>query len=93
MRLTRDVAWSLAAATLGLALSIGMELAAHNYVHLSLLRQAGAVVLGGLIALRACRRRGEGRRSSGGTRQAAATERTRSPTTALNSASRSRLQK
>jgi hypothetical protein len=49
--------WSVIAAMLGLALSAGPAVVVHNFPQASGLEQLGVVVLGGLIALRACRRR------------------------------------
>jgi MYXO-CTERM domain-containing protein len=45
------------AAALGLALSIGPAVVGHAFPGASALGPLGAVVLGGLIAMRACRRR------------------------------------
>ncbi len=51
------LSWNVVAATLGLALSVGPAVVVHKFPQASALGSAGAIVLGGLIALRACRRR------------------------------------
>jgi hypothetical protein len=51
------LSWGAISATLGLALSIGPAVVVHEFPWAAALESLGAVVLGGLIALRACRRR------------------------------------
>jgi hypothetical protein len=51
------LSWGTLSAMVGLALSIGPAVVAREFPQASMLGSLGAVVLGGLIALRACRRR------------------------------------
>jgi hypothetical protein len=44
-------------AVFGLVLTIGPALVAHTFPHAAALQRLGAVVLGGLIAIQACRPR------------------------------------
>jgi hypothetical protein len=51
------LSWNIVAAMLGLTVSIGPTLVESEFPQVLVVGQLGAVVLGGLIALRACRRR------------------------------------
>jgi MYXO-CTERM domain-containing protein len=51
------LSWNIIAATLGLALGVGPDVVAYQFPQSPPLGPIGAVVLGGLIAMRACRRR------------------------------------
>jgi hypothetical protein len=51
------MSWGAIGALFGVALSVGAALVAHTFPEAAALKQFGGVVLGGLIAMQACRRR------------------------------------
>jgi hypothetical protein len=51
------MSWGAIGAMFGIALSVGPALVAHTFPEATALQQLGGVVLGGLIAMQACRRR------------------------------------